>query len=46
MSAAQMHADAVRESYRNPQPRTAEARTVQPAQRPRLVLRTLLLARL
>jgi hypothetical protein len=46
MSAAQMHADAIRESYRNPRPRVDEpkaAETVR-ASRPRR-LRALILAR-
>ena len=46
MSAAQLHADAIRESYRNPRPRLAEpnnAQTVK-ASRPRR-LRALILAR-
>lgn len=47
MSAAQMHADAIREGYRNPQPRLQRAAEIEKAQRPRpsLALRSLLLAR-
>jgi len=48
LSAAQLHADAVREGYRNPRPRPAKALDVDRAQRPRpaLALRALLLARI
>jgi hypothetical protein len=46
MSAAQLHADAIRESYRNPRHRVAEPKAVQTvkANRPRR-LRALILAR-
>lgn len=46
MSAAQLHADAIRESYRNPRPRVEEPKAVQTAKvnRPRR-LRALILAR-
>ena len=46
MSAAQMHADAIRESYRNPRPRVDEQKAEQMARasRPRR-LRALILAR-
>jgi hypothetical protein len=46
MSAAQLHADAIRESYRNPRPRLEEPKAAQPvrATRPQR-LRALLLAR-
>ena len=47
MSAAQMHADAIRESYRNPRPRLETPKAVeQKPQRPRLPLRALLFARI
>jgi hypothetical protein len=46
MSAAQMHADAIRESYRNPRPRVEEPKAQQAARtsRPRR-LRALIFAR-
>jgi hypothetical protein len=46
MSASQAHADAIRESYRNPRPRIDEPKVVQTAKasRPRR-LRALILAR-
>lgn len=46
MSASQLHADAIRESYRNPRPRVDEPKTEQTAKahRPRR-LRALILAR-
>jgi hypothetical protein len=46
ISASQLHADAIRESYRNPRPRVEEQKAVQTvrANRPRR-LRALILAR-
>ncbi|HEX3225591.1 MAG TPA: hypothetical protein VHQ89_05805 [Gaiellaceae bacterium] len=46
MSASQLHADAIRESYRNPRPRVEEPKAAQTvrANRPRR-LRALILAR-
>ncbi|HEY2371784.1 MAG TPA: hypothetical protein VGH82_04480 [Gaiellaceae bacterium] len=46
MNASQLHADAIRESYRNPRPRVDETKAAQPvrANRPRR-LRALILAR-
>jgi hypothetical protein len=47
MSAAQMHADAIRDSYRDPKPRLPKREQAVRAQKPRpaLALRALLLAR-
>ena len=47
MSAAQMQADAIRDSYRNPPPRVEKPKAIEAAQQPRpwLAVRALLLAR-